>query len=438
MPFLFSGFVGSFVLKVNNQGHLKYLLIAIGTRGDVEPFLAIGQELHARGHEAICVFPEQFRSLAEDTHLPFVGLKRAFLELIMGKDGKAVMGGKVSFFQKILAYRRLYTQSLSINRILLKEQYEIAEKELPDRILYSGKALYGPIWGSANKGKAHLLSPIPCLIHPTKEFPHVGFNGNYGGFINKLSYKLANWGLLQNIKSSSKFYRKELGIGMKDIKQQLFKSDMLYAVSPNLFEKPKDLPIYAHFVGYHERNRQMNWKPDPDLLEFMERHEKVLFITFGSMMNPEPRKNSDLLLGILDLLKIPTVVNVYGGGLQKSDRVNVEQFHFVERVPYEWMFPKVYATIHHGGSGTTHMAAKYGCAQMIIPHIIDQFLWNEVVARKGLGPKGRSIRKINKAWLKSSIMDLWQNADYKGKAQNLGNDMRAEDLMPEYLGILES
>jgi len=399
--------------------------------------MAIGQELQARRHQVLCVFPEQFRALAEDTDLPFEGLNKAFLELILGKDGKAVMGGKVNFWQKIAAYVRLYKQSLPVNALLLKEQHAIASTFQPDRIIYSGKALYGPIWGSAHKGKAFLLSPIPCLIHASGKYPHVGFTGNYGSFLNKLTYKLANWGLLKNIQSSSKSYRKELGISMESIKQQLFGSDMIYAVSHNLFAKPADLPTHAHFVGYHERNKLNHWKPSAELEAFVNKHEKILFITFGSMVNPEPEKNSRLVLGILDLLKIPAIVNVYGGGLQKPAETQSDLFHFVERVPYEWMFPKVYATIHHGGSGTTHMAAKYGCAQLIIPHIIDQFLWNQVVADKQLGPKGKSIRKLNEAWFKETLTDLWENPNYKSNAIALSQKMQGEDLMEEYLELVE-
>ena len=57
-------------------------------------------------------------------------------------------------------------------------------------------------------------------------------------------------------------------------------------------------------------------------------------------------------------------------------------------------FPKIYAVIHHGGSGTTHQGLKYGCATMIIPHIIDQFVWNKIIYNIGAGPKGIKVDKI--------------------------------------------
>jgi len=71
-----------------------------------------------------------------------------------------------------------------------------------------------------------------------------------------------------------------------------------------------------------------------------------------------------------------------------------EQIHFISQIPYEWIFPKVYGVIHHGGSGTTHLGLKYGCVTMVIPYIIDQFVWNEIIDKIGAGPKGIKIGKI--------------------------------------------
>ena len=66
----------------------------------------------------------------------------------------------------------------------------------------------------------------------------------------------------------------------------------------------------------------------------------------------------------------------------------------------------MYATIHHGGSGTTHMALKYGCASMIIPHIIDQFTWNKIIHEKGLGPLGMKVSKLTTAKLEPKLLEL--------------------------------
>ena len=182
----------------------------------------------------------------------------------------------------------------------------------------------------------------------------------------------------------------------------------------------------------------MHWQPDKNLTDYLEKHNKILFITFGSMINTEPGKNTKIILDILERNKIPAIINTASGGLAKPDRFNFELIHFVSQIPYEWIFPKTYGVIHHGGSGTTHLALKNGCATMIIPHIIDQFVWNNIISDLGVGPKGIKIGKINTKNLEPKILDLLNNTDYKKKSEQIGNQMDKEDFKEElYNSIVE-
>lgn len=101
---------------------------------------------------------------------------------------------------------------------------------------------------------------------------------------------------------------------------------------------------------------------------------------------------------------------------------------FVDRIPYDWVFPKVYGVIHHGGSGTTHTALKYGCANLILPHIMDQYVWNSRIAELNAGPLGMDISKISSSKLSDKVADLWNNKSYKKNAELLGTQIQEEDL----------
>ena len=78
---------------------MKFLLISIGTRGDMEPFLATAEVLKSRGHEVVCAFPEQFQNLAEDSGIRCHALSKEFIELIGSEDGQMAMGGNISFLE---------------------------------------------------------------------------------------------------------------------------------------------------------------------------------------------------------------------------------------------------------------------------------------------------------------------------------------------------
>ena len=163
----------------------------------------------------------------------------------------------------------------------------------------------------------------------------------------------------------------------------------------------------------------------------MEKHNQILFITFGSMTNPEPEEKTKIILEILERNKIPALINTASGGLTEPDNFDTELIHFVSRIPYDWIFPKIYGIIHHGGSGTTHMALKYGCATMIIPHIIDQFVWNKIIYNMGAGPEGIKIDKMTTKTLEPKILELVNNSSFKKKAEQVASQIEKEDFREE-------
>ena len=406
---------------------MKIVLISIGTRGDMEPFLAIGELLREKGHQVVCAFPEQFRDLAEDSNLDFFSLGSEFINLLDGDLAKSVMGGSGSSFKKFIAYVKLGIDSKKVNKELIFKQSELVEKECPDRIVHNGKAIYPIIWGLENKGQPTLISPVPYL-HYVRDHSHVVFNSNFGAVLNRLTYWLADFGLITTIQISIKWLKIKAKIQRKEIKTALQSNKVIYTISPALFPRPDEWKENLNVLGYHERYKSTNWEPEKDLIDFLERHKRVVFITFGSMVNPEPEKKTNILLDLLEKNNFPAIINTASGGLVKPDTYNTEQIYFVSQIPYDWIFPRVYAVIHHGGSGTTHLGLKYGCPTLIIPHIIDQFVWKRIVYQLAIGPKGVKIGNISIRNLEPKILDLLNNHLYKKNAELIANQMQKENF----------
>jgi UDP:flavonoid glycosyltransferase YjiC (YdhE family) len=420
-----------------NADKMKIILISIGTRGDMEPFLAIGEILCKSGHQIICAFPEQFRNLAEDSKLEFASLGTEFIDMLNSPAGKAAMGGSSSGLKKIIANIILAGKSTEINKGLIKKQQEIIESLKPDRILYNGKAIYPVIWGIKNKGENILVCPMPYM-HYVKGHTHVAFNSNFGVFFNKLTFSLVNFGMVMTTKISLKWLKLSGEYSRKQIKSEYLSNKAIYTVSPALFPRPDYWRENLKVVGYHERNKTTNWKPEKDLTDFLEKHNKILFITFGSMLNPAPEEKANTIIKILEQNKIPAIINTAAGGLVEPERYDTDLIYFISQIPYDWIFPKMYGIIHHGGSGTTHLALKYGCVTMIIPHIIDQFVWDTIISDLGVGPKGIKIGKINTKNLEHKILDLLYNNDYKQKSEQISNQMIKEDFKEElYNSIIQ-
>jgi sterol 3beta-glucosyltransferase len=419
---------------------MKIILISIGTRGDMEPFLAIGEILNEKGHQVICAFPEQFKDLVEDSNMEFFSLGTRFIELLESDDGKAAMGGSGSQLKKILAYIKLAGKQTEVNKELVDKQYELIESEIPDRIVYNGKVVYAIIWELNNRGKTILVSPLPYM-HYVKNHAHVAFNSNFGPFLNKLTYLLANFGLVTTVMIAKKWLKLSRKITRKQIRYVLLSNKAIYTISPSLFSRPDYWNENLKVLGYQKKKKVTNWQPDNDLNYFLEKHKnnRILLITFGSMTNPEPEEKTKIIVEILERNKIPTIINTASGGLVKLEKFDSDLIHFVSQIPYDWIFPKMYGVIHHGGSGTTHLALKHGCATMIIPHIIDQFVWNKIIHNIGVGPKGIKIGKISSKNLEPKILKLVNNNSFRKKAEQLASQMKKENFREEiYKSIIEN
>lgn len=393
----------------------------------MEPFLAIGEMLKEKGHRMICAFPEQFRNIAEDSNLAFASLGTQFIEMLESETGKAALGEGGSGLAKFWATLKLAGRQNAINKELVKKQQSIIESELPDRIVYNGKAVYPIIWELGHPGKTIFVSAVP-YVHYVKGHTHLAFNSNWGPFLNKLTYALADFGLAITCKISARWLNYRKRITLRQVKDVLSSRKAIYTISPYLFPRPDYWNETIKVLGYQERETiRENYQPDQKLQHFLERHHKILFITFGSMTNPESEKKTRIIIDVLQRNNIPAILNMAAGGLVEPESNNSDLLYFVSEISYDWIFPKIYAVMHHGGSGTTHKALKYGCPTMIIPHILDQFVWNKRVIELGLGPKGIKIGDLAQGNLEPKLIDLMDNPFYKEKAEEIGHRIKNED-----------
>jgi UDP:flavonoid glycosyltransferase YjiC (YdhE family) len=415
---------------------MKIILTAIGTQGDIEPFLAIGKILKEKGHKVICAFSEQFRDLTESCDLEFASLGRKIYDLNDSEYGRIIMGGGTGF-KKFIAFYKLAINSTNANKEKESLLYELIQEEKPDKILYNSKTTCPILWENNNTGKTIFLSPFPYL-HYVKGHSMLVFVKNFGTYINKLTFKIYDFGVATAALATKKWLNIEGKIKRSELRKKVRERRFIYTISPSLFPRPSYWESNVRVLGYHELKRESEWKPEKELIEFIEKNNKIVFVTFGSMPNTEPEYRTKVILDILEQNKIPAIINTAAGGLIKPEKYNSDLIHFVSQVPYDWFFPKMYAVIHHGGSGTTHLAIKYACATMAIPHFIDQFVWDSIISELGVGPKGIKVSRMTIKKLEPKILELLSNKSFKEKSGKIADQMNKEALKDElYKRIVE-
>jgi sterol 3beta-glucosyltransferase len=418
---------------------MKALLISMGTRGDVEPFLAVGEILQENGWEVVCLFPEQFRGMTEAMGFRFHGFSADFLRLIEGSDAKEILGGEGGRFSRLKNWASLARKGMKLARESVEVQHRVQLDEAPDRIIYHPKCNTAIVWGMANPGRTIMLCPIPGLAHAVDDFAPMW--KDFGRTINRTSYRLINWFKAFAIKRFTRKLAKEHGeldLSVSALNKAMLETEKtIYTVSPCLFQRPDYWPETAQVVGYFERDKTVDWKPNAALLEFLKTHEKIVFISFGSMTNTDPRRKAEVILNVLRRNNISAIINTSWGGLTKIDDAP-DHVLFVQDVPYDWLYPHIYAVVHHGGSGSTHMALKYGCPSLVIPHALDQPFWARIVHEKGLGPEGLPIKHLKESEFESRLIDLYDNENYKMNAEQLSKQMADEADRDKLFQIIDN
>jgi len=397
----------------------------------MEPFLAIGEMLKKKGHQVICAFPDQFKELTDQSGLGFAPLGPDSLDILTGKEAKIAFGGKSLKIIRILSTLKMFLKFHRSREAITLREFEIIQNEKPDIVLHNALNLYAFIWGFKPENTSILVSAIPYIIHRIEEHPYVTFNRNFSSVFNKATYLVSNWALADSIRQGYRHLKVPGKPSNRKIRNFILQGKMVFTISPTLVSRPDDWNNNVQILGFQERDKKIHWNPPTGLELFLNNHDKILFVTFGSITNPNPEEKTELILNVLEKHHIPAVINTAAGGLAIPSEYNEDLFYFVSQIPYDWILPKVYGIVHHGGSGTTHTALKHGCATLIIPHIFDQFAWNKIIADNGLGPKGIQITKITEKNLEPLILDLINNTAYKEKAEEISQKMKREDLEEE-------
>jgi sterol 3beta-glucosyltransferase len=255
-----------------------------------------------------------------------------------------------------------------------------------------------------------LLLPMPCLVHPVKDLPAIGMGQFNFPLWNAFSYTLTNTALISKaLIGYGNAVIEEWGwapLKKNEVKHFLLEDvPVQYPISEALFPRPAYWPSHVRITGFRERNKVQHWIPPQELTAFLKTHPKPLYIGFGSMINAQPKAVGKAIVELSQELNLAILINTSWGGIELEDELP-EQVFVVNDIPYDWLFERVCAVVHHGGSGTTHSALRYNKPQLILPHIADQFLWNKLIHKAGIGPLGFPIKKFSKERLETKIKEL--------------------------------
>lgn len=407
---------------------MRIAIQTLGTRGDVQPYLALAIGLVQRGHIVQLAAPVQFESMINARHIEFAPLPGEFLALLDLSEGKAAIAGSSGFG----AGFKLLTVVRPLMRRLFDESWHAAMSFAPDVIIWHPKSISGPHIAEALGCPSILASPLPGFT-PTGAFPSPLLPFRSLGPLNRLSHWPAiNAAEMVFGRTIQTWRQSSLGLRRGTAPRP---AGTLYAYSRHVLTVPADWKADVLVSGYWFLDDD-GWQPDARLTEFLGAGEQPVYIGFGSMPGLDPESLTQLAIEALHRTDKRGILATGGGALAASES-DPPPFVFVtDSVPHDKVFPLVRSTFHHGGAGTTAAALRAGKPTAVCPFFGDQPFWGRRVAELGVGPQPLDRKALSVENLASAIEEMEQ-PNIRANCQALGKAISTEDGIGKALRFIE-
>ncbi|KAL1565190.1 sterol 3beta-glucosyltransferase [Salvia divinorum] len=405
---------------------LQIVMLIVGTRGDVQPFVAIGKRLQDYGHRVRLATHSNFKEFVLTSGLEFYPL---------GGDPKVL----AEYMVKNKGFLPSGPSEIPIQRNQMKEIiYSLLpackDPDMDTGIPFKADAIIAnpPAYGHTHVAEAlkvpiHIFFTMPWT--PTSEFPHpLSRVKQPAGY--RLSYQIVDSLIWLGIRDMINDLRKKK-LKLRPVTylsgSQGSESNIPhgYIWSPHLVPKPKDWGPKVDVVGFCFLDLATNYEPPESLVNWLKAGPKPIYIGFGSLPVVEPEKMTKIIIKALEITKQRGIINKGWGGL--GNLAEEKDFaYLLDNCPHDWLFLQCAAVVHHGGAGTTAAGLKAACPTTIIPFFGDQPFWGERVHARGVGPAPIPVDEFSLEKLVGAIKFMLE-PQVKERAVELAKAMENED-----------
>lgn len=411
-------------------------IITAGSRGDVQPYLALGLGLQARGHTVRLATHSIYASWIGEYGLEFHAVEGDPQAMAQGDTGREWMetGRRgVSFLRGFRAFMEPLLRQATADAL--------AACEGTDLVLYSGIAFY-VAYSVAEKLGLPFVQAYLQPINPTREFPSVVFptKRKGGAWFNYATHVIGGQGFWQVTRPLLNRIRREM-LSLRPfsvlgpfLAMQRRRLPVIHGYSPTLLPKPRDWNEAMFVTGFWFLEDEA-WTSPPELAVFLAAGPAPVYIGFGSMTGNDPRRLTEAALGALALSGQRGVLLSGWAGLAEGELPDTVLR--LERAPHEWLFPRMAAVVHHGGTGTTHTGLRAGVPNVVVPFFADQPFWADRVYTVGAGPQPIPQEALTAERLAEAIRTAVSDEAMRARAASVGEQIQTEGGVATAVEIVE-
>jgi sterol 3beta-glucosyltransferase len=413
---------------IQNIDKDKIMLITIltgGSRGDVQPYIALGLALKRAGCDVRIVTFKNFDAFVKSFGLDMVPIEGDVRMVASSEDAMASAQAD-NPLKVVLGLNKLRSYIFDLQKDFF------AACAGSDAIVYHPALTIGYFAARQMNIPAILASPFPMT--PTREFPALIFYDapRLGPGWNRLTHRIFEQIMWQTGSLPlKKFWKKQFGhapehFGSPFGRQVTRSMPTIISCSEHVFPRPADWPEHVHNTGYWFLDEEPGWQPSAALVDFLNQGKPPVYVGFGSIGDPkQAEQTTRLVVDALQRSGQRGLLATGWDGMSKTVALPADM-HILESAPHSWLFPRMSAVVHHGGAATTAAGLRAGIPGIIVPHGNDQFAWGRRVWELGAGAKPIPRKKLTSEALSQAItMALTEQT--RANARELGQKIQAED-----------
>jgi sterol 3beta-glucosyltransferase len=416
---------------------MNITICVIGTRGDVQPTVALGKGLTQAGHDVRLFTHEMFGDLARAHGVDFVPLPGDPRQVLMSSAAVELGNSPIRLtrwlrqnFRPVL--RDLFRLTLEVVRgsdLVVSSSVSIAAFHVAERLGIPAVSTQLQPTTVTGAFPGAFVPPPPAWL-PLKSL------------YNALGTKLANQTIFQMLRPLTNECRKDL-LGLPPVSARYWWNvdapdndvPMIYAYSPAVVPRPSDWGPAKQVSGYWFLDAATAYAPSPALVSFLDRDPPPVYVGLGSIVDHERAEMTRVVTEAMSRTGQRAIL--HRGWSELGDRAMAESILVVDDVPHEWLFPRCTALVHHGGAGTTASGLRAGLPAVVVPFFGDQFFWAWRVHELGAGPHWIPRKRLTAQRLAAAVHQAVHDAGMRAAARAISARIRSEDGVGRGVSLIE-
>lgn len=408
-------------------------LLASGTRGDIQPYIALARGLDIAGYHARIATHPVFAPLLAAYDVAWTPLDPNPNDLFATYPSALTFDGDL---------RRSLDHSWRYLRAVQPRFERLLESAW--RAAHGADAL---IVGLATSWGQHIADAlgVPCVWAPlqplsrTRRFASVfqPWHGSLGGRYNHLTHRVLEQVLWQPWRASITRWRRAHGLPRLPASgpwDRIYRdgTPFVYGISPRVLDRPDDWPATHALSGFWFLDHPDGWRSSRELESFLACGSPPIAIGWGSMGAGRARRLLPPILTSLRRAGVRAVLLID----RREHGALPDGVLAIDDAPHDWLLPRMAAVIHHGGAGTTAAGLRAGVPALAIPFGVDQLFWGRRIAALGAGVDPLPASRLTAESFSHALDRLVADQHLRRHADLVGQQIRAENGVGQAVALL--